>query len=332
MEGNLMKKSFIIFFLLLISLNIFSDINQYNFFFIKPGSFFDYTFDTDKNLHLELGIVDKYQVMESKDLLKTVWSQERDLIGGQLQVESNYYTHAISSSNALGLLQMKYMTAEDLYVYNLFDPYDNLKGALEYHGYLRRIFGEEKMQIAAYHDGPGTIQRNGMTDSGELYYLKVKKAQNNYQNTSIYSPQVYGVSIDFLGNELRSEFYYNIAYRKMELYTSLNTNIIKNDGIIKNEMDLEYSFLYYPRTNFAYGINNLNGVIRLGLPWEFFIIRFNDENQIFFQKQIGDNFIFKTDIKNNSAYIGAGFLIYNIKSLIGYEIFDNTLSFELQIY
>ncbi|TGG88459.1 lytic transglycosylase domain-containing protein [Geotoga petraea] len=332
MEGTMMKKTFIIIFLLLISLNIFAEINQYNRLFLKPGAYFDYTFNTDKNLHLELGMVDKYQVMESKDILKTVWSQERDLIGGQLQVESNYYTHAISSSNAIGLLQMKYMTAEDLYVYNLFDPYDNLKGALEYHGYLRRIFGEEKKQIAAYHDGPGTIKNNGMTDSGELYYLKVKKAQENYQNTGIYSPQVYGVSIDFIGNELKTDFYYNIAYRKMELYTSLNTNIIKNDGIIKSEMNLDYSFLYYPRTNFAYGLNNFNGVIRLGLPWEYFVIKFNNENQLYFQKKLGDYFIFKMDIKNNSAYFGAGFLISNIKSFVGYELFNKTISFELQIY
>lgn len=327
-----MKKAFIMIFLFFLFLNVFAEINQYNVFFLNPGPYFDYNFNTDKNLHLELGVVDKYQIMESKDLLKTVWSQERDLIGGQLQVESNYYTHAISSSKAIGLLQMKYMTAEDLYVYNLFDPFDNLKGALEYHGYLRRIFDDEKKQIAAYHDGPGTIKNKGMTNSGELYYLKVKNAQKSYQNTAIYSPQVYGASIDFLDNKLSTNFYYNIAYRKMELYTSLNSNIIKNNGIINSEMNLEYSFLYYPRTNFAYGVNNLNGVIRLGLPWEYFVIKFNKENQLYFQKNLGDNFIFKMNIKNDSAYFGAGFFVYNIKSIIGYELFDNTISFELQIF
>jgi len=327
-----MKKVFIIIFIISFFSFGFSYINEYNLFFRNPGTYFDYSFNTNKNLHLEIGIVDKYQVMESKELLKTVWSQERDLIGGQLQVESNYYTHAISSSKAIGLLQMKYTTAEDIYVYNLFDPYDNLKGALEYHGYLRRIFGEEKKQIAAYHDGPGAIKKNGMTNSGELYYLKVKKAQNNYVNTSIYSPQVYGVGIDFLGNQIKTNFYYNFAYRKMELYTQLNANIYKNNGIINSELNMGYSFLYYPRTNFAFGLNNFNGVIRLGLPWEFFILKINKENQVYFQKKIGDNFIFKTDIKNNSAYFGAGFLIYNIKSIFGYELFSNTFSFEVQIY
>ena len=67
--------------------------------------------------------------MDSNKLLESVWSQPRSLIGGQMAVESSYYTYAISSSQAMGLLQLKILLQQMFMFTTYLIHDDNLKGA-----------------------------------------------------------------------------------------------------------------------------------------------------------------------------------------------------------
>jgi len=103
------------------------------------------------------------------------------------KVESNFNPMAISSSNALGIMQLKMDTAvKDIYetIYQktvlppaeiLFDPRENAKLGVAYlwliqNKYLKEIEDKEKLEyctIAAYNAGAGTVLRTFHEDKIE---------------------------------------------------------------------------------------------------------------------------------------------------------------------
>lgn len=103
------------------------------------------------------------------------------------KVESNFNPMAISSSNALGIMQLKMDTAvKDIYetIYQktvlpsteiLFDPKENAKLGVAYlwliqNKYLKEIEDKEKLEyctIAAYNAGAGTVLRTFHEDKIE---------------------------------------------------------------------------------------------------------------------------------------------------------------------
>ncbi|MFA4998301.1 MAG: transglycosylase SLT domain-containing protein [Bacteroidales bacterium] len=82
--------------------------------------------------------------------------------------ESKYRMNAYSGSNAIGLMQIKEFTARDMKVSNLFDPEENIKGAVRYFAFLKRnmhlahLPEEEEIHfvLAAYNAGMTRIQRD----------------------------------------------------------------------------------------------------------------------------------------------------------------------------
>jgi hypothetical protein len=335
-----MKKIFFIIIIINFSIFSFSYFNKYTNIFSPPGYYFNYTASTDNHISLQFYNVRKYQLMLSNELLASAWSQERSLMGGQMVVESSNYTHAISSSNAMGLFQIKYLTGKDLNVENLFDPYDNLRSALEYQSYLRRIFEDEKRQIAAYHDGPGAIRRAGMTPSGEAYYLRVKREQSNYIIRPVYSPYILGGSLDFFSNnKFLLDLNFTAAYRKFEFYFDFKffsdgEKINENNGIIDNkkyELDFDFSILYNPRTIFSYGINKDSLIIRMGLPWQNISFSLG-ENPFFSYYRIRQKtYISKIEITEHNFLIMYGLKIMNIQSLVGFDIFNQSFNFQFGV-
>lgn len=335
-----MKKtiSTVLFFMIVV--HIFSFYDMYDYFFMKPTTYFEYNVNHLGEMGIEIYSIRKYPLMDSNKLLESVWSQPRSLIGGQMAVESGYYTHAISSSHAMGLLQMKNITATDVYVYNLFDPYDNLKGALEYHGYLRRLFNDEKLQIIAYHDGPTAVMGGVISPGGEAYYQKVKNAQQNYKNTKIYSPYFLkgGVYLD-KEHILTSDFAGGLAYRKLELYggVSLDLDINKLTSSDWNFLDFgfDYSLLYAPRTYFAFGFSGNpvpNDIIfRIGFPWQNFIVTVFEDPQIIYKHQLTKNFTTKIALSNDKFLLSGYYTISNLDLFVGYEIFNKSVNIGFRV-
>ena len=293
-----------------------------------PGLSFSYSYFSNTEVELSLRYGGKYKIMNSSELLKKVWSQDRRLIGGQMKVESSNYTHAISPSRAMGLFQIKYPTGKDIYVLNLFEPYDNLKGALEYHGYLRKLFDNEKKQIAAYHEGPGTIKKNGMTKNGELYYNKVKKAQKEYKGSPIYSPLIFNFNGKMYGKSIEYDFNSSLAYEKIELYLGNSGSIKKtNNDLIFEDKGIQFAVVYCPTTILSFGFGNNYGLIRLGLPWQSFTIKYlnNPEFTYFYENK----YFYSFNVTDEKVKVEVGFQFYNLKVAFNCNILQGAYGFQI---
>ncbi|WP_206076084.1 lytic transglycosylase domain-containing protein [Marinitoga lauensis] len=270
-------------------------------------------------LNFEYTFLGKYSYMKSSDLLKYVWAQDRTLIGGQMYVESNYYTHAISSSHAIGLLQLKPVVAQDFGIDNLFNPIDNITGASAYHSFLYKLLQSEKSEIAAYYQGPNSVLKNGINSSGLYYYKKVKKAQKNYKNTKIFSPILIGIQGSVSQNFFELNSYSGLAYKNLEFYSTQNISFIKSDNATKfNDINLNVGLMYFPKSDFSIGTSygkNVNFYLRLGYPWTQNILSLDNLKTL-------DSFYLNIEKKNGlwlklyidkKLQIATGFSIYDIK-------------------
>ena len=105
-------------------------------------------------------------------------------------VESGLNPLARSPSNAIGLWQFLYPTAQmfDLHISSYIDErsdiYKSTDAACRYLQYLYRIFGDWNLALAAYNGGPGELEKSivrsgGKTDFWDLY-PHITEAMRNY--------------------------------------------------------------------------------------------------------------------------------------------------------
>jgi soluble lytic murein transglycosylase-like protein len=86
----------------------------------------------------------------------------RELLCAVMKVESGGNPTAVSSSGALGLMQLMPSTAADLGVTDAFDPRQNVLGGARFLRILVNTFvGDLHLALAAYHAGAGRVQRSG---------------------------------------------------------------------------------------------------------------------------------------------------------------------------
>jgi soluble lytic murein transglycosylase-like protein len=89
-------------------------------------------------------------------------SVDRDLVHSMIRVESNYNPLATSNKGALGLMQLVPATARRFGVSDAFNPAQNVEGGVQYLKYLLdRYNGDNRLALAAYNSGEGTVQRFG---------------------------------------------------------------------------------------------------------------------------------------------------------------------------
>jgi soluble lytic murein transglycosylase-like protein len=81
------------------------------------------------------------------------------LVHSMIKVESNYDPHAVSSKGAEGLMQLMPSTAHMLGVSNSFDPQQNIEGGVKYLSYLKSLYKDDRLALAAYNAGPGSVQK-----------------------------------------------------------------------------------------------------------------------------------------------------------------------------
>ncbi len=102
------------------------------------------------------------------------------LLASIISVESAFRRDAISTSGAIGMGQLKPDTAKWLGVVNPYDPVDNIAGTARFVSWLvHRYKGNLEMAISAYYQGPGSVDRNGITPVCMPYLTKVNKALGN---------------------------------------------------------------------------------------------------------------------------------------------------------
>lgn len=99
------------------------------------------------------------------------------LLTSIIAIESSFRRDAISSSGAIGMGQLKPDTAKWLGVVNPFDPVDNIAGTARFLGWLvRKYNGNLEYALSAYYQGPGYVDRNGVSSVCLPYLQKVNNA------------------------------------------------------------------------------------------------------------------------------------------------------------
>jgi soluble lytic murein transglycosylase-like protein len=83
------------------------------------------------------------------------------LVHSLIQVESNYDPYAISSKGAEGLMQLVPGTARRFGARNSFSARENIDAGVRYLRYLKNIFGDDRLALAAYNAGEGAVAKYG---------------------------------------------------------------------------------------------------------------------------------------------------------------------------
>ena len=84
------------------------------------------------------------------------------LLKAVMAVESNFNPAAVSEKGATGLMQLMPGTAREMYVYDVYDPAQNIEGGARYLRHLHNEFGNDLvMVLAAYNAGPEAVRRAG---------------------------------------------------------------------------------------------------------------------------------------------------------------------------
>ena len=125
----------------------------------------------------QLSPQDAYTVSKGIEVFSHYYNLDPKLVASLVTVESSFRPAAISSSGAIGLGQLKPTTAQWLGVRNPYDPLDNLLGTAKYLRFLLNKYnGSTPHALAAYYQGQGTIDRDGINDDSKYYISKIAKA------------------------------------------------------------------------------------------------------------------------------------------------------------
>jgi len=81
------------------------------------------------------------------------------LVHSIIKVESNYNPYAISNKGAEGLMQLIPATAKRMGAKNSFNPKENIEAGVRYYKYLRDMFGDDRLALAAYNAGEGAVAK-----------------------------------------------------------------------------------------------------------------------------------------------------------------------------
>ncbi|MBT6843035.1 MAG: lytic transglycosylase domain-containing protein [Candidatus Melainabacteria bacterium] len=85
-----------------------------------------------------------------------------NLVKSLIKQESGFNPNAKSHAGAEGLMQLMPATAKSVGVHNSMNPYQNLKGGVEYLAQmLQRFDGNLQKSLAAYNAGPQAVERHG---------------------------------------------------------------------------------------------------------------------------------------------------------------------------
>jgi soluble lytic murein transglycosylase-like protein len=115
------------------------------------------TFDTAKEQFFRSEV--PYGAIIYREAVKNQLSPE--LIAAVVESESDFRPRLVSGKAAQGLMQIVPETARLMHCADPFDPHANIAAGTRYLHYLVDRFGDEKIALAAYNAGEGTVERLG---------------------------------------------------------------------------------------------------------------------------------------------------------------------------
>lgn len=96
---------------------------------------------------------------------------DEHLLAALVEVESGSRAHRISAAGAMGPAQLIPTTRLMLKVDDPFDPREGIEGGARYlKGMLKRFDGNERLALAGYNAGPGSVRGGLVPRNGETEY------------------------------------------------------------------------------------------------------------------------------------------------------------------
>jgi soluble lytic murein transglycosylase-like protein len=109
----------------------------------------------------------------------TQFGVEEAIVRAIMHAESAFNPNALSRAGAQGLMQLMPATARRFGVTNSYDPAQNIRGGVEYLGWLlKRFNGDLTLAAAGYNAGEGAVDRHkGVPPYSETQRYVVRVAQ-----------------------------------------------------------------------------------------------------------------------------------------------------------
>lgn len=122
------------------------------------------------------------------------------LVASQMQAESSGQQSAVSSTGAIGLMQLEPGTAAGLGV-DPYNPQQNIQGGVKYDAQLYKQYGNWTQALEAYNEGPRNLAAGKSQSDGAAAYAQ--NILSTYQAVSAGSAGSAGSSGEtFIGNGL----------------------------------------------------------------------------------------------------------------------------------
>lgn len=112
------------------------------------------------------------KIYDSVNKYAKQYGVDPNLVLAVIKNESDFKTNDVSSTGAVGLMQLMPGTARDLGVTNSYDIDENIKGGVKLlKEDLDKYNGDVRMAYMAYGAGSGTMQKRGVTSASDIYKM-----------------------------------------------------------------------------------------------------------------------------------------------------------------